>query len=65
MEERIMSSTTMWLVLVAITLLFLLYRMLHLPVYPNEPPYIPSTIPFIGHLLGFLRHNMAYYTRIK
>lgn len=29
--------------------------------YPNEPPLVPQSIPYVGHILGLLRHGTRYY----
>ena len=29
--------------------------------YPNEPPLVPQSVPYIGHILGLLRHGTRYY----
>ena len=31
----------------------------------KEPPFIPQTIPYIGHLLGIVRHGTKYYSRVR
>ena len=31
----------------------------------KEPPFIPQTIPYVGHLLGVLRYGPKYYDRIR
>ena len=28
---------------------------------PSEPPVVASSIPYIGHILGLLRHGTRYY----
>lgn len=28
---------------------------------PKEPPLLPHPIPYIGHILGLLRHGTRYY----
>ena len=28
---------------------------------PSEPPVVTSSIPYIGHILGLLRHGTRYY----
>ena len=27
----------------------------------NEPPMLPHPVPYIGHILGLLRHGTRYY----
>ncbi|EXJ89429.1 hypothetical protein A1O3_02496 [Capronia epimyces CBS 606.96] len=31
---------------------------------PREPPLLPSKLPVIGHLIGFLRYGSAYYMQL-
>ena len=31
----------------------------------NEPPVVSSTIPYIGHVLGLLRHGTRYYSKLS
>ena len=31
----------------------------------KEPPVIPQTVPYVGHLLGMLRDGSRYYTTIR
>lgn len=59
------NATTTSLVLAAIALLYLLGRKLGVARYPNEPPYIPSLVPYFGHAFGMFRHKMAYYKIVK
>ena len=28
---------------------------------PNEPPVLSHPIPYIGHIIGLLRHGLAYF----
>lgn len=55
-----------WLlaVLSIIPIYFMLDRFLTAPHDTREPPVIPQSIPFIGHVLGMLRHGSSYYTKI-
>ena len=32
--------------------------------YPREPPYIPSKIPLVGHILGLMKEKNHYYTKL-
>ena len=48
-----------------LALLFLteyLYGPRHLP---NEPPVVDSSIPFVGHIIGLLRHGHRYYQVVR
>lgn len=28
---------------------------------PNEPPMLPSRIPYIGHIMGLAQHGTRYF----
>ncbi|KAK4038603.1 cytochrome P450 [Parachaetomium inaequale] len=43
---------------------YLLSRFLTLPLDPQEPPLVRSKIPFIGHVIGLLRHGTKYYSDV-
>jgi hypothetical protein len=30
----------------------------------NEPPVIKPTIPYVGHILGLIRHGTLYYKKL-
>ena len=32
---------------------------------PNEPPLVGHHIPYIGHIIGLLRHGTRYYQIIR
>lgn len=32
---------------------------------PTEPPYIPQTIPVVGHLIEVMRKGTNYYDRVR
>ena len=32
---------------------------------PNEPPLVDQSIPYIGHIIGLLRHGTRYYQIIR
>jgi hypothetical protein len=34
-------------------------------VDPGEPPVVRSRIPFIGHMIGLLRHHNNYFTTLR
>jgi hypothetical protein len=38
---------------------------LHVHYDPREPPIIPQSIPYIGHLIGIFRHGAAYFATVK
>lgn len=32
---------------------------------PKEPPFIPQSIPYVGHLFGIIRKGESYYHQIR
>lgn len=40
---------------------FVLDRLLTPQKFPNEPPVVAQSIPYIGHILGLLQHGSRYY----
>ena len=52
------------------TLLFsiIAYSLFHFlgPNYdPREPPVVPQTIPFIGHIIGLIRYGHGYFESLS
>lgn len=46
----------------AFTALIYLLNYFYVPKHsPNEPPLLPSRIPYIGHILGLLRYGTRYF----
>ena len=44
---------------------FLMHRVLVIKRDHREPTFVPSTIPFFGHILGLLRHRNRYYSKLR
>ncbi len=45
--------------------LFLLWRKADVSLDPDEPPITLSKIPFIGHILGMMRHQIGYFEILR
>lgn len=45
----------------ALVLGIMLFQGLGLHNDPREPPYLPSKIPVIGHLLGMIFEGLSYW----
>lgn len=43
----------------------MLVRILGAKQDPQEPPLIPATIPYIGHVIGFMRSKSNYYVQLR
>lgn len=55
------SSTVLYTaVLAAAVALSLLNRLLSPRIDPREPPVVKPTIPWIGHIIGVIRHQADY-----
>lgn len=31
----------------------------------SEPPFVPSAIPYIGHIIGLFWYKNRYYTKLR
>lgn len=52
--------------LVAIVyVLLVLDRVLGVRQDSREPPFVPSTIPYFGHVLGLFWHKNSYYSKLR
>ncbi|KAK4157557.1 cytochrome P450 [Chaetomidium leptoderma] len=59
-----MTSLLLPIVGVVAAVFYLLSCFLTLPHDPKEPPLIRPQIPFIGHIIGLLRHGTKYYSNM-
>ena len=63
--EGKLDITTLVLLAVAGTLYLALNHFLGVRLDEKEPPLVPSTIPFIGHILGLVRSGTKYYAQLR
>jgi len=53
-------------VLLAIGAIVLLcWQRLSVQLEPQEPPLLKPTVPYIGHILGIIRHQSGYFDKLK
>ncbi|KAI9664060.1 MAG: hypothetical protein M1821_007551 [Bathelium mastoideum] len=52
-------------VAIIVTVWLLARRLIDVPYDVKEPPRIPQTIPFIGHVIGMVRDGSSYYSKIS
>lgn len=45
-------------------MLLLLNKFVGVKSHENEPPFIPTLIPYFGHLLGVIKNGTSYYEKI-
>ena len=46
-------------------LFFLIDYFLGAKLDPKEPPLVPSTIPYVGHLIGMIRRRTRYLVDVR
>ncbi|KAJ7643991.1 cytochrome P450 [Roridomyces roridus] len=51
-------------VVASCTVYLVLYRLQTLKLHPNEPPIVPSRLPYVGHLLGMVLEGGRYVKSI-
>ncbi|TVY41103.1 25-hydroxycholesterol 7-alpha-hydroxylase [Lachnellula occidentalis] len=63
-SQYVLSPTIISLVLITCTIALAVYLGQNLGARPhvNEPPFISSKLPYIGHTIGIWKHKMSYYT---
>ncbi|CAG8979477.1 hypothetical protein HYALB_00012077 [Hymenoscyphus albidus] len=50
---------------ILLVLFFLSSRFLDVERFPNEPPYITSSIPYFGHAIGLFLNKIPYYNKVN
>lgn len=56
-----LTATTLLFLAAAIGLWYVL-DYLYAPRHsPGEPPVLSSSVPYVGHIIGLLRHGTRYY----
>ena len=61
-----LAGSPAWLYLaIFIASVFALDRILGVRSLPDEPPYIPTPVPYFGHLVNLLRFKMQYYIDLR
>ncbi|MCJ1247982.1 hypothetical protein MMC30_005197 [Trapelia coarctata] len=63
--EGSLSLTALQFFLAAICAYFILTYFFGFKYDPKEPPLVPQKIPYIGHLIGIVRHGPTYYSRVS
>ena len=59
-----MAYTVTLVLLVGFVAVCYLLQYYHAPKNaPNEPPVLSHPIPYVGHIIGLLRHGPAYLSR--
>lgn len=64
MEVDVQRVTVLVLLALFAVLLFSFDQILKVKKYIREPTYIPSKLPYCGHIIGLLKHKMYYYSTL-
>jgi hypothetical protein len=64
-DPRGQAATALTLTLPAIVAVIACLRLWPSGLDPKEPRLIPSSIPFIGHAIGTLRHQQRYFEILR
>lgn len=66
-QSTLLPTVMSWLVVLAIAVVgwFGWQKLNTFSHHGEEPPLIPSKIPWIGHLIGLLRHGSRYYAIVR
>ena len=61
------GTPKLWLVvsLILFIVAFTARKTLHVEYDAREPPIIPQSIPYVGHLISIARYGSSYYAMIK
>ena len=51
--------------LAALCVYFVLNHFIGFRYDRKEPPLVPQRIPYIGHLIGIIRHGPRYYSHVR
>jgi hypothetical protein len=59
------QSTTLVLTAVGIGAYYVFAHFLGMKQDPQEPPLVPTTIPYVGHAIGVMRSKYNYYVQLR
>ena len=51
--------------LVTSAAIFILIPKLFTMQDPREPPVVPASVPYIGHVIGIMRNKFNYYVQLR
>ncbi len=60
-----LGSYSAYILLALTALAVLAWKALHISMDPREPPLIRPKIPLVGHLIGMLRYQTAYFEKLR
>ena len=65
MDFHISQSTLLVFLAIVLGLYFIYTHSLGAGRGPREPPIVPGSIPYIGHIIGLMRNNFNYYVQLR
>ena len=61
MASQMDGAAILFLILAVSAIWYILDYLFVSMQLPNEPPLLSHPIPYIGHIIGLLRHGSRYY----
>ena len=65
MEHTSVAVAGVTIVVFVLGIFSLLKHFLKVKYDPREPPLIPSTLPYFGHLIGLVRKGPRYFENLR
>lgn len=63
--DKMPQSTLFYVAVGVAAVLLLLQRVTAVNKHSSEPPFVPTRVPFFGHLFGVLFEQTSYYARMR
>jgi hypothetical protein len=57
--------TTLLLATAGLGAYYVFAHFLDMKQEPQEPPLVPTTIPYVGHAIGIMRNKYNYYVQLR
>jgi hypothetical protein len=64
-SNQLPQSTLFYVAAGVAAVLLLLQRVTAVNKHSSEPPFVPTRVPFFGHLFGVLFEQTSYYARMR
>jgi hypothetical protein len=60
----LLQGYTPSIILIILCVLLIIRHCLAIQLDPQEPPILKPRIPYIGHIIGLLQHQSAYFDKL-
>jgi hypothetical protein len=64
-SSKLPQSTLFYVAVGVAAALLLLQKATAVNKHSSEPPFVPTRVPFLGHLFGVLFEQTSYYARMR